>query len=153
MLGGDNFRTKFTCTNISLTTRNRATFNWVPKVLWDCICFASLRSVIGPEHLRHTFNQSGLWLKPITTWSPPFSRVFPRFGQFGCFYFEVSSTLIGICLCFNRPLRLHVYVIWFWFYDTQWKCTLTKSKRNCFTQSDNPNVEMKTSCITTFKQY
>ena len=36
---------------------------------------ALLRSVIGPENSHHSFNQSDSKLKPITTWSPAFSRV------------------------------------------------------------------------------
>ena len=36
--------------------------------------FVSLRNVIGPENSRLSLDQSGAKLKPITTWSPAFSR-------------------------------------------------------------------------------
>ena len=36
--------------------------------------FASLRNVIGPENSRLSLDQSGAKLKPVTTWSPAFSR-------------------------------------------------------------------------------
>ena len=44
------------------------------KVIWDCLGFALLRSVIGPEYSRHFVNQSDAKLNPIMTWSPAFSR-------------------------------------------------------------------------------
>ena len=51
------------------------------KVIWDCILLCSL---IGPEYSRHS--------QPITcktkTSRDLVARVFPRFRQFGCFYFE-----------------------------------------------------------------
>ena len=34
----------------------------------------ALRSVIGPENSHHPLNQSDAKLKPLTTWSPSFSR-------------------------------------------------------------------------------
>ena len=40
----------------------------------DCIVFASLRCVIGPENSRHFLIQSDSKLKPTATWSR-FSRV------------------------------------------------------------------------------
>ena len=55
--------------------------NIVPQKHLSCICnhyrfvYASLRSLIGPENSHHSFNQSDSKLKPITTWSPAFSRV------------------------------------------------------------------------------
>ena len=36
----------------------RANFNWVSKVIRDCIDFALLCSVIGAEKSRHSLNQS-----------------------------------------------------------------------------------------------
>ena len=44
------------------------------KVIPDCIGFALLRSVIGPENSRHSLNQSDAKQRTITTWSPVFSR-------------------------------------------------------------------------------
>ena len=49
-------------------------FGWVSKVIPDCIGFALLRSVIGPENSRHSLNQSDAKQRTITTWSPVFSR-------------------------------------------------------------------------------
>ena len=34
----------------------------------------ALRSVIGPENSYYSLNQSDAKLKPLTTWSPSFSR-------------------------------------------------------------------------------
>ena len=44
------------------------------KVIPDCIGFALLRSVIGPENYRHSLNQSDAKQRTIATWSPVFSR-------------------------------------------------------------------------------
>ena len=38
------------------------------------LCFVLLRSVVGPENSRHSFNQSNAKLKLIKTWSSAFSR-------------------------------------------------------------------------------
>ena len=40
----------------------------------DCISFALLCSVIGPEITHHLLDQSDAKLKPITTSSPEFSH-------------------------------------------------------------------------------
>ena len=40
----------------------------------DCISFALLCSVIGPEIMHHLLDQSDTKLKPITTSSPEFFR-------------------------------------------------------------------------------
>ena len=74
----------------------------------DCIGFALLRSVIGPENSCHFLNQSNAKLKPITNWS---SAVFPRFMQFGCFYFEF---IIGSQRYFSF-LLIGRWLLWFWF--------------------------------------
>ena len=63
----------------------------------DCIGFAffflfSLRSVIGPENSHYSLNQSDAKLKPLTTWSPSFSRAL---GSLVVFTQVVSSLLIG----------------------------------------------------------
>ena len=52
----------------------RAIFNWVSKVIRDCIGFALLRSVIGQENSRHPLSQSDAKVKPIATWLLAFSR-------------------------------------------------------------------------------
>ena len=46
---------------------------------------ALLRSVIGSENSRNSLNQSDAKLKPITTWSPAFSRTL------GSLVFTLSS--------------------------------------------------------------
>ena len=45
----------------------RVIFSCLSKVIRDCMGFALLRSVISPENSRHSLNQSGAKLKPITT--------------------------------------------------------------------------------------
>ena len=52
----------------------RVIFNWVSKVIRDCIGFALLCSVIGLENSRHLLSQSDTKLKPIATWLLAFSR-------------------------------------------------------------------------------
>ena len=61
----------------------RVLFNWVSKVLRDCIGFALLCSVIGLEISRHFLNQSDAKLKPIAPWSLAFSRAWRRLLVFG----------------------------------------------------------------------
>ena len=62
-----------------------------------------LRFVIGQENSRNFLNQSEPKLKLITTWSPAYSRVFPRFSQFviltsSCHWlFKVFSFLLNAC--------------------------------------------------------
>ena len=77
-----------------------AIVNWVMKVTLDCCGFALLRSVIGPENSRHFLNQSDTKLKPELV-----ARVFPRFAQSACLYFEFSLKIKGIFLlvigCYN----------------------------------------------------
>ena len=46
----------------------RAISDWLPKEkICECIGFALIRSVIGPENLRHFLNQSDAKLTPFTT--------------------------------------------------------------------------------------
>ena len=52
----------------------------------------ALRSVIGPENSHYSLNQSDAKLKPLTTWSPSFSRAL---GSLVVFTQVVSSLLIG----------------------------------------------------------
>ena len=54
---------------------NRAIFNLVLKVIWDCIGFALLGSVSGLENSRHLLSQSDTKLKPIATWLLAFSAL------------------------------------------------------------------------------
>ena len=61
----------------------RLIFNSVSKVIRDCIDFALLRSVIGPENSRHSRNQSDAKTKTDLV-----TFVFPRFRQFCRLYFE-----------------------------------------------------------------
>ena len=70
----------------------RAIFNWVSKVIRDCIGFTLLRSVIGLEISRHFFDQSDAKLKPIATWSLAFSRALRRLLVFAL----SSHWLLGI---------------------------------------------------------
>ena len=51
-------------------------FDWTPKIMQNCTAFASSRSVIGPEN------------------SHLVTRVFPRFGQFACYYFDFCRLLV-----------------------------------------------------------
>ena len=60
--------------NTLLVWENREIINWVLKVIRGCFSFSFLRSMIGPENSLHSLNQSDAKLKPITTWSPAFSR-------------------------------------------------------------------------------
>ena len=66
----------------------RLIFNSVSKVIRDCIDFALLRSVIGPENSRHSRNQSDAKTKTDLV-----TFVFPRFRQF--FVSTLSSHWLG----------------------------------------------------------
>ena len=62
-------------------------FGWVSKVIPDCIGFALLRSVIGPENSRHSLNQSDAKQRTITRASGSslgFSASSPLFFFFFC---------------------------------------------------------------------
>ena len=72
----------------------RAIFNWVTKVIGNFLGFALHRSVIGPE-TRATFSTIRCKIK---TNYDVIARVFPRFRQFGCLYFEFSLALKVIFL-------------------------------------------------------
>lgn len=67
-------------------------------VIWDCLRFDLLRSVIGPEISRKTLNQSDVEPKPRLCDSR-----FPRSKKFVCFYSDLSLangdntfTLVGL---------------------------------------------------------
>ena len=64
--------------------------NWVSKVIRESFGFSLFRYVIGPEKLFHFFYQSDSGTK---TNHDLVARVFPRFRQFHCFYFEFSLAL------------------------------------------------------------
>ena len=59
------------------------------KVIWDCISFALLRSVIGLKYSCHPLNQSDAKLKPIASLSLAFS---PASGRLHVF--TLSSELL-----------------------------------------------------------
>ena len=69
------------------------------KVIPDCIGFALLRSVIGPENYRHSLNQSDAKQRTIATWSPVFSRALG--SSLG---FSASSSFFFFCGIFFRLL-------------------------------------------------
>lgn len=62
-------------------------FDWTPKIMQNCTGFASPRSVIGPEKFAPPF-------QPIMC--DLFIRVFPRFGQFACYYFDFCRLLVTL---------------------------------------------------------
>ena len=95
--------------SLTCDRHSRAIFNWVSKVIHDCISFPSLRSVIGSKNSRHLLNQSDAKLKPIVTWSLKFSRAWGW-----------SLAPFEIFRCYDWPL----WLFWFWFYDTQSKNAL-----------------------------
>ena len=68
------------------------------KVIRDCHCFSLLRSVIGPQKL---VPRSQPIRYKANTCHDLVTRVFPRFGPFTCFYFELSLVLQGIFLSFD----------------------------------------------------
>ena len=86
-----------------------ALFSWLSKVIRILHWFHILRSVIGLENSRLSLNQSDAKLRPNHNLV---TRVFPRFRQFGYFYFEFSLALEVIVLSSDRLLRL----IWFWLF-------------------------------------
>ena len=106
---------------------NRATFNWVSKVIRDRFSFALRCCVIGPGNSRHSLNQSDAKLKPIMTWSPAFSRALDNllictlsshwlFKVFSFFLLAVVTTLVLLLRhstekCFNVYLRVHLFYL------------------------------------------
>ena len=67
--------------------------------------------MIGPKKMRRSHNQSDAKLKPIPTWSPAFSRFFPRFGRFAGFYFEFLLVLNGMELSTDYVLVLAISLV------------------------------------------
>ena len=64
----------------------KAHFDWVSKRIQQCVGFALLRSVIGPEMSRYFINQSYAKLKPIAIATQPiaFSRASGAFCTCSC---------------------------------------------------------------------
>ena len=90
---------------------------WVSNEIQNNRCFVLLRSVIGPEDSRQSLSQTDAKLKPITTWSPAFSRALGDLAVF-----TLSSLAIkGI---FTLSSDLPLWLLWFWLWDTQWKGVL-----------------------------
>ena len=77
-----------------------AIFNRMSKVFQNCFGFALPYCVIGPQTLRHSFNQSNIKQKPIPTWSLAFSRVSGRLVGL-----TLSSHLKGFLLSSDGFLR------------------------------------------------
>ena len=79
------------------------------KAIWDCFGFALLCLVIGSENSLQSLHQSDT---KLTSNHDLVARVFPRFRQFGFFfYFECywllkvfSFLLIGRCINFGFGL-------------------------------------------------
>ena len=90
---------------------SREIFNWVSKVIRDCIGSALLCSVIGPENSRHSLNQSDAKLTSNMTWSPAFSRALD-----GLLIITLSSR--GIFRVFSLLLISHCDFL-SCFYETQ----------------------------------
>ena len=82
------------------TLRNEI-FNWVSKIMLDFFTFVFwFSSVICPENLRRFLNQSDSKLKPITTWSPAFSRAL--LFEFSLALGVIFFAMIGCCDCFGH---------------------------------------------------
>ena len=95
----------------------------------DCIAFALLCSVIGPQNSRHSLNQSDEKLTPIATWPPAFSRALGGL-------LLVLLVLQEIFLSSDKLLQL----LWFWFSDPQSKSALNVIRR-CFGFSFSTLIE------------
>ena len=54
------------------------------------------------------------------------TRVFPRLRPVTCVYFDFSLAPSDIFVCSNWPL----WLLWFWFYDTQSKSALAHRPNN-----------------------
>ena len=67
------------------------------KVIRDCHCFSLRRTVIGPKKL---VLRSQPIRRKANTCHDLVIHVFPRFGPFACFYFELSLVLQGPFLSF-----------------------------------------------------
>ena len=93
----------------------RVIFNWVSKVIRDWFCFTLLcewsRKLAPPSKpIRYKTKTN----RDLVT------RVFPRLRPVTCVYFDFSLAPSDIFVCSNWPL----WLLWFWFYDTQSKSAL-----------------------------
>ena len=78
-------------------------------VVRECIGFALLYSVIGPENLRHSLYQSDIKLKPILTWLLAFSH------SIGKLYFKFLLALGGIIPHVRKGItRIYGFTDLFW---------------------------------------
>lgn len=90
-------------------------FSWVSKVIHVCFrIFALLCSVTGQQNLLYFLNQQVAKPKQIVTHSHRFSCAFCQLHVFA-----LSSVLTG-----QKPKPKQL-LLWFWFYETQLKTTLT----------------------------
>ena len=106
-------------------------FNSVSKIIRDCISFALLLFVIGPENSHHSISQSNAKLKPMTNL---IAHVFPRFRKLAWFYFEFSLALKSSFLSSVWPL----WLLWVFFYDT-----IKKSYRALLSNALLSDVKLK----------
>ena len=88
--------------NVTIFNGGKNNFQWSVERIWECIVYILLCPVISLENSHHFPNQSDAELKPLMTWSPAFSRVFPRFWRF--FYLEFSLVPRSIFLSSDWPL-------------------------------------------------
>ena len=107
-----------TSSSVTLLQISRAIFSWVLKANRNCIEFALLRCVIGPEQSHHSLNQSD---SKLTASQDLVTSVFPRFMQFTWFYFELPLAPY----CIFLPSDWLLWSLRFWLYDTQSKSALT----------------------------
>lgn len=83
------------------------------KVIWDCVGFALLRSMIGSENSRYSLNQSDVKLKPVTTESRAFSRALRSL----LVSFLIAYWFSRYSLFPDGPFRK----FWFLFYENHLK--------------------------------
>ena len=77
-----------------------------PRLHW----LSLLRSVFVPENSLHFLNQSGEKRKPITTWSPAFSRALGSL---------LSFTLSFHCLIIMLTIMFPFFLL-NWFKNLRW---------------------------------
>ena len=86
------------------------------------LLFSVLLSVIVPKKFRPLFQQ--IRFKVETNNDDLVTRVFPRFWQAACFYFEFSLVNNDDKLCSDWPL----WSLWVWIFDTHLKPALFFSR-------------------------
>lgn len=95
------------------SSKIRAIFNWLSKVIRDCIGFASLCSVIGLENSLPPISQSDAKLKPKVTWSLALFRAPGRLRAFTLsshwfplmFFFFWLAVVITLILVLRRSIE------------------------------------------------